>query len=424
MGPLTCRNRSFDAFLASVLFFPQRIELALDGDQFSPAVIERMVTLGGACTSFAIAAQMIALLMDLKVASRTVRNKTKMIGLELKADRDERTDAHFKRPLTQEPNVAQPPVSLAAVEVDGGRMQTRTAGCGPGVHDPHWRENKNAGFYRMQGKCFDEDPQPELPSCFSSKKQMQGLLRGLPEGEEPASEKPDFSWRPESSVRTCIASLCVSDRFGELMSAEAESRGFYSAVRRAFLGDGLQYNWSIQQKHFKTFTPILDFIHPIERLHELSRALHRDDAQAAWEVNLKWIELCWSGDVAEVIGLLQAEQLELGCPEKDTPEDDPKFKLMETIGYLQNNVSRMNYPAYRQAGLPISSCLIESQVKEMNHRVKGSEKFWDDGDGGEAISHIRAAIISDGEQLHDHVAQRPGSPYTRPSRKTRQPAAT
>ena len=152
--------------------------------------------------------------------------------------------------------------------------------------------------------------------------------------------------------------------------------------------------------------------------------LHGDDAQAAWEISLKWIELCWSGDVAEVIGLLQAEQLELGCPEKDTPEDDPKFKLIETIGYLQNNVSRMNYPTYRQAGLPISSCLIESQVKEMNHRVKGSEKFWDDGDGGEAISHIRAAIISDGEQLHDHVAQRSGSPYTRPSRKTRQPAAT
>jgi hypothetical protein len=380
--------------------------------------------MGGACNSFVIAAQMIALLMDLKVASRTINNKTKMIGLELKAERDKRTDAYLERPITQEPKVAQPAVSLAAVEVDGGRMQTRTAGCGPGVHDPHWRENKNAGFYRMQGDCFDKDPHPELPSCFSSKKQMQGLLRGLPEGEESTAEKPDLSWRPKSLVRTCLASLCDSDRFGELMSTEAESRGFYSAERRAFLGDGLKYNWSIQQKHFETFTPILDFIHPIERLHELSRALHRDDAQAAWETNLKWVELCWRGDVQEVIGMLQAEQLDVGFPEKDTPEDDPKFKLQETINYLQNNVSRMDYPAYRQAGLPTSSCLIESQVKEMNHRVKGSEKFWDDGDGGEAISHIRAAIISDGERLHDHIAQRSGSQYTRPSRKTRKSEMT
>lgn len=408
----------------SVLFFPQRIELSLDGDLFSPAVIERIVATGGACSSFVIAAKMILLLMDLEVASRTINNKTKKIGLELKAGRDEQTDAHLKRPITAEPHIAQPPVSLAAVQVDGGRMQTRTAGCGPGVHDPHWRENKNAGFYRMQGKRYSEDPHPELPSCFSSKKQMQGLLSGLPDGEEPAGEKPDLSWRPESLVRTCIASLCDSDRFGELMSAEAERRGFYSAERRAFLGDGLKYNWSIQQTHFESFTPILDFIHPIERLHGLSRVLHREDAQAGWEVSLKWIELCWSGDVREVIGLLEAEQLAVGCPAEDTPEDDPRNKLAETIGYLSNNVSRMNYPAYRQQGLPTSSCLIESQVKEMNHRVKGSEKFWDDGEGGEAINHVRATLISDGVQLRDHIANRPGSQYTRPTRKARQPALT
>ncbi len=213
-------------------------------------------------------------------------------------------------------------------------------------------------------------------------------------------------------------------RFGELMSGEAEDRGAYSADRRAFLGDGLKYNWTIQQAQFETFTPILDFIHPIERLHELSRVLYRDDAESAWQVSLKWIELCWSGDVAEVIGLLEAEQIEFGFPAQDTPEDDPRSKLAETISYLQNNVSRMNYPAYRQSGLPTSSCLIESQVKEMNHRVKGSEKFWDDGDGGEAISHVRSAIISDGEQLHDHISHRPGSQYTRPSRKASKPALT
>ncbi len=134
--------------------------------------------------------------------------------------------------------------------------------------------------FMIRSECFDEDPHPELPSCFSSKKQLQGLLAGLPDGDEPAGEKPDLSWRPKSFVRTCIASLCGSDRFGELMNAEAESRGFYSAGRRAFLGDGLKYNWSIQQQHFETFTPILDFIHRIERLHEFSRVLHRDNAQA------------------------------------------------------------------------------------------------------------------------------------------------
>jgi hypothetical protein len=36
----------------------------------------------------------------------------------------------------------------------------------------------------------------------------------------------------------------------------------------------------------------------------------------------------------------------------------------------------MNYPDYRRQGLPVSTSMIESLIKEMNYRVKGTEKFW------------------------------------------------
>lgn len=91
-----------------------------------------------------------------------------------------------------------------------------------------------------------------------------------------------------------------------------------------------------------------------------------------------------------MIRILDSEQLELGYPDTETPEDDPRSKLCETIGYLRNNVSRLDYPAYRHLGLPTSICLIESQVKEMNHRVKGSEKFWDDVDASLSINPARS----------------------------------
>ena len=74
----------------------------------------------------------------------------------------------------------------------------------------------------------------------------------------------------------------------------------------------------------------------------------------------------------------------------------------------------MNYPTYRQAGLPITSCLIESQVKEMNKRVKGSEKFWNDGTEAEAIFQVKAAIIiiiissADDDRLVRFLTHRPG----------------
>lgn len=384
------------------------------------------MAVGGSSTSFAVGATMLQLLMDLKVSARTVGATTAMIGAELEQQRDERADAYQDRPLTQGATQANPPIAIACVEVDGGRMQTRTPGQGTGVHDPHWRENKNAGFFRMQGDRYAEDPCDDLPPCFTDRKRLQDLLTGLEAADEPTTpetEKPDLSWRPASRFRTCIASLCDSDRFGQLMAAEADRRGFYAAERRAFLGDGLPYNWTIHQQHFPDFVPILDFIHPLERLHETSRALYRDGEQA-WQCCLKWMQLCWSGDTTEVLGQLAAEQTEIGLPDDDTPDGDPRKVLAETLTYLQNNASRMDYPTYRQTGLPITSCLIESQVKEMNKRVKGSEKFWNDGTEGEAILQVKAALISDDDRLSRHLRSRPGSPFARPSRKAREPALT
>ena len=396
--------------------------LKLDGRQYSPALVERIVVSGGSCKSFVIAAKMLKLLSELELSPRTVNEMTVKIGRELESQRDTQTERYQHRLLTEPATVGTPPVAIACVGVDGGRMQTRTPGRGPGVHDPHWRESKNAGFYRMTGECFEEDPHPELPSCFSSRKRLQGLLAGLEETEEQGVDedaKPDFSWRPKSRFRTCLSSLCTSERFGRLMAAEADQRGFFSAERKAFLGDGLPYNWSIQQKCFGSFVAILDFIHPVERLHETSRALW-EQSESAWHHCQKWIDLCWQGDVEEVIGLLQAEQQQRGEPDDSAPEGDPRRLLVETIGYLRNNAFRMDYPRYRTEGLPITSCLIESQIKEMNHRVKGSEKFWNDGPEGEAILQVRAALISDDDRLSRHIAARPGSPFARPSRKPRQ----
>ena len=105
---------------------------------------ERIVAVGGSSTSFAVGSKMLQLLMDLEVSPRTVNSTTAMIGTELEQQRNEQADAYRDRPLTQGATKADPPMAIACVEVDGGRMQTRTPGQGMGVHDPHWRENKNA----------------------------------------------------------------------------------------------------------------------------------------------------------------------------------------------------------------------------------------------------------------------------------------
>ena len=73
----------------------------------------------------------------------------------------------------------------------------------------------------------------------------------------------------------------------------------------------------------------------------------------------------------------------------------------------------MKYPEYRQHGLPVTTAWMESLVKEVNYRVKGTEMFWNDPEGAEAILQVRAAALSDDERLAKHLAERPGCSFTR-----------
>ena len=70
----------------------------------------------------------------------------------------------------------------------------------------------------------------------------------------------------------------------------------------------------------------------------------------------------------------------------------------------------MDYPSYRQRGLPWTSSHVESTVKLFNRRVKGSEKFWG-ATGAEAILQVQAAFLSEDDRLRRHLKTRPCTPY-------------
>ena len=80
-------------------------------------------------------------------------------------------------------------------------------------------------------------------------------------------------------------------------------------------------------------------------------------------------------------------------------DNDPLKPVVNAARYLRNNRSRMDYPCYRRLGLPVTSALMESLVKEVNYRVKGTEMFWNDPEGAEAILQVRAAALCDDDRL-------------------------
>lgn len=224
-------------------------------------------------------------------------------------------------------------------------------------------------------------------------------------------------------VRTCVASVCSSDAFGPMVSAEAQRRRFYEAPRRAYLADGLAWNWTLQRRYFPDFVPILDFVHPLSYLYEASRVIAANEA--AWDVYLRWATACWQGRTAEVLEELRAWQSEHTGPDERLPESDPRSIVGTTVTYLTNNQSRMNYPSYRRAGLPVTSAMVESLIKEMNYRVKGSEKFWKRPSGAEAILQVRGAVLcDDADRLSNWILNRPGCAFCRPSTAQRQKQAS
>ena len=368
-----------------------------------------VVFLASEIRSFERAAVVIQRVLKQSISASTVRRIAKEVGLELT---EEALDNGG-----QEVVVPQ----AAVVSCDGGRIRTREPGNGRGVRpsgENGWRETKNASLERMTlpDSSGDDDPCPDLPTTFRTTARVAKITENPgPNNDAPAEDETRrvLYPGPKRVLRTVLASMANSDNFGPMMAREARRRRFFESPRRAFVGDGLPWNWSIWKKHFHSFVPILDFIHAIQYVFDAAMCL-ADKEVAGWDVYVRSITLCWQGRVDDVIRQWTDACRSRGIDiEAKLADDDPNKPLVDAVRYLTNNRLRMDYPAYRRLGLPVTSSPMESLVKQINLRVKGTEMFWDDPSGAEAILRLRAASLSDDGRLDRHLATRPGHPFVR-----------
>ncbi len=383
---------------------------------------------------------------EIDISSRHVNRLTEEIGTELKEKRDRETDdyVHHRR---VEP--VSPAPRTVAIALDGGRLMTRVSGQGPGVHGEQWKEDKVACLSTLDAKTFAEDPHPQPPRCFLDAPKVDALVReiqsrhgprqenelpqlaelGVGKDSPPATPSSSASrkaarrkaasrrkpaWPPKrmKKGRTCVATLQDCDEFGKMVAAEAHRRNFQGAAHGALLGDGSAWIWRQWEKWFGTLTPVVDYVHALTYLYVTATVLSASVAER-WRLYVAWMTLCWQGKVRQVIEELEGHRERLGSFEGKLPATDPREVLRRTLSYLSNNEGRMNYPSYRKDGLPVTSSMVESLIKEVNNRVKGTEKFWDDPEGAEGILQVRAALLCDDNRLGDYVAARPGQPFRR-----------
>ncbi len=167
-------------------------------------------------------------------------------------------------------------------------------------------------------------------------------------------------------------------------------------LTRAFVGDGSDNNGAIWRRFFSSWTALIDFMHVLSYLFAAATA-GRTFAEG-WPVYVRWIEWLWQGQPERVIVALARRQVERGAPEAADGETSPRRLVADALTYLQNHKDKMGYHEYRRQGWPLTSSHMESVMKQLNQRVKGTEKFWCE-EGAEAMLQLRADQLSDARPL-------------------------
>lgn len=406
----------------------------------TPAVLRKASIAAGRDTSYAAASNNLADLAELKISAKQCQRIAIRIGNELLDEQQERIDAYTSASLPDQQHGQSDlaPANdwesrVAVIQCDGGRVQVRDELWGEykPTNKKHrwWRETQAGVLQTYQSKPGGEDPSPSVPDCLTDSlwvvpklneihrqhvpssvaeegstnlpgderddcPEPTALSKSEPEGTDEGTDKKTRTPRwsgGDPLVKTVVATRLGYGRLGLALAGEAFARGFNKAKSKAFMGDGLKVNWSVWSTHFSHFTPITDLMHALSYVYAAAVA-SQGRIEDGWSQYLIWLDWVWAGDVDRVIGELQ--QLKL---QKESQEDEVPEAIRRAITYLSNNAERMNYAEYRRAGLPITTSLVESVQKQINKRIKGTEKFWRD-ESLEPLLQLKAADMS---ETHD-----------------------
>lgn len=302
--------------------------------------------------SFEKAAKLLKELAGISITPKDVQLKSQKVGEALQQIREQERGAFLGG---QRPPAPLNPPDLLVISADGGRVQTRDP-------DPEkkWRENKVAVVYRAQ-------PRPP-----KSGQDYQG---------------------PEALVKTHVATMKDWDQMGDYLSQEAAHRGYFQARQKVFVADAAQGIKSLWQRGFPDSEFILDWAHAAEHLWACAVAAFGQGPRTQdWYQRQK--QNLWEGKSHLVIRAIAKQSRRVGKPRKNASENDPRLILARNEGYFRDNQAHMDYPRYRHQGWPIGSGMVESSIKQLGKRVKGTEKHWSIP-GVEAILVLMTTLLAE-----------------------------
>jgi hypothetical protein len=327
----------------------------------SPKAAEK-VAREAAIQSFDNAARSIMMewCMD-RLDGKQVQRWSEKLGQRVVRDRERAVEAYQRG---QRQACKQNDPQLLVIEIDGGRVQNRLKN----EDGSRWREDKLVT--------------------------VSTALRGNPKARKKKRREPIML------VTTHVATMGDARKIGPLARVEAEKRMLCRAQEVVVLGDGAAWIDGVCEDHFACHARIVDYYHAAEHVHDCAKAICPEDETKQRTLAEQWKTLLWKGQIQELIEPLKMESARLGEPLKDDGPDHPRRVLHRNAGYFTKHAQHMKYPQYRRRGWPIGSGTVESGMKQLNKRMKGTDQFWNT-DGAESILALRGQWLSqDGRWEH------------------------
>jgi hypothetical protein len=194
-----------------------------------------------------------------------------------------------------------------------------------------------------------------------------------------------------------LAGLYTLEELGVLLRRQGGQVGMNHAEQWLGLSDGgnglenfLKINFPGPLEHGTVLELILDFWHAADSLLKLAKTLHPSEEELRQELVTSWCHTMKHEGGRRIVEELEDLQL----PGKPTVQAQHE----ETVGYLKNNVHRMDYPRYLANGWCIGSGAMESACKTVvGQRLKLSGMRWGEN-GTDDMCQLRAIYRSEPKQ--------------------------
>jgi hypothetical protein len=334
--------------------------VGLTARRLTPAAEELVTLMGTTGESFEEAAEkLLPKMASLRLSESTVQRTSEAAGQRLAELLEEQKVLGGPTPWDWHKDSQGKSCAYVSIDATGVRQQA----CGGGTAEG-----------RMPYVAMVFNPVPDLPAGHPHR--LPGLTR---------------------MQARYLSGLYDLDGVGLLLRRQAGQVGMSRAEHWIGLTDGGNGLENFLKKNFPgplgkdELTLILDFWHASDSLCKLAKVLHPADEEARQALLTTWCHTMKHEGGHRIV-----EELEKLTPPPRKAQVKAQYE--ETLGYLTNNLHRMDYPTYLANGWSIGSGAMESACKTVvGQRLKLAGMRWREP-GTNEMCHLRALYRSESKQ--------------------------